>query len=213
MHIYMDKNRRSERFVLYLLCVGIVSVMAHPLEAKTYRDYPEWELLPKGVDFEDEAMLAKCQQLADEGEAGHEAMVAIVKECEEPLLARRALGMLRDMGGDMSQPLSELKPFFTEGLSTSRDEWLLTSIARFVADYGTEEDVDVLIPMLANPNWRIRVLGARYLGQSGGQHALDALKQVKQRNADQTLLQEIDKAIANIEKRLADKDAGTEPVP
>ena len=211
--MYMDQNKRREHFVLYLLCAGILSGMAQLLEAKTYRDYPEWELLPKGVDFEDEAILARCQQLADEGEAGHEAMLAIVTECEEPLLARRALGMLRDMGGDMSRALAELKPFFADGLSTSRDEWLLTSIARFVADYGTEEDVDVLIPMLANPNWRIRVLGARYLGQSGGQHALEALEQAKRRDADQTLLQEIDKAIANIEKRISEQTAGRDPAP
>ena len=165
------------------------------------------------MDYEDEAILARFQQLADEGEAGHEAMLAIITECTEQNFPQRALGVLRDMGGDMSRALAELKPFLAEGLSTGREEWLMTDIARFVADYGTEEDVDVLIPMLANPNLRIRVLGARYLGQSGGQHALEALEQAKKRDADQMLLQEIDKAIANIEKRLAEQASGMESVP
>ena len=84
----------------------------------------------------------------------------------------------------------------------------MTSIARFVADYGTEEDVDVLIPMLEHPNWRIRVLGARYLGQSGGRRVLEALEEAKSRGGDEKFLQEIDKAIANIESRLAGDGAG-----
>lgn len=36
---------------------------------KTYRDYPEWELLPKDIDCEDEEYQQAYQRLVDEGEA------------------------------------------------------------------------------------------------------------------------------------------------
>lgn len=86
--------------------------------------------------------------------------------------------------------------------------WLVISMAKFLSDYGTEEDVAILIPMLEHPNEGIRVLGARYLGQSGGRRALEALEEAKSRGGDEKFLQEIDKAIANIESRLAGDGAG-----
>lgn len=40
-----------------------------PQAKKTYRDYPEWELLPKDIDCEDEEYQQAYQRLVDEGEA------------------------------------------------------------------------------------------------------------------------------------------------
>lgn len=211
--MYSMTNERRKCFSLLLLLAGLLAAMQPTAYAKRYWEYPEWEILPKGVDYEDEAILARFQLLADEGEAGHEAMLAIIKECTEQNFPQRALGVLRDMGGDMTRALAELKPFFAERLPHAQrnDEWLMTDIARFVADYGTEEDVDVLIPMLSHSNLRIRILGARYLGQSGGRQALEALKEAQSGGGDERFLQETDKAIANIESRLSEKDTGHTP--
>lgn len=61
-----------------------------------YMNNPERELLPTWTDFEDEKMIAALQQLIDEGEAAHEAMLAVVRDCNnltattkegQPLLA------------------------------------------------------------------------------------------------------------------------------
>ena len=78
----------------------------------------------------------------------------------------------------------------------------MTDIARYLADFGTEDDMDDLLPLLDHPNWRMRTAGAHYLGQSGGQRALKALEQARSRDSDKTVQQAIDQAILRIEQRL-----------
>lgn len=193
--------------IIILACV--LSVSAESPARKTYQDYYEWHLLPKSIDLEDENVLAGIQHLVDEGEAGHEAMLAIVKECEDTMLAKRALSILRQSSGDKEAVLKELKQIFATRLPHAEgdDEWLMSAIAQFIADFGTEDDVLVLLPMLEHPNIRMRYLGARYLGQGGGQRALEALKQVQGHDANKRVNEEIGKAISAIEARQAEKEA------
>jgi HEAT repeat protein len=186
-----------------------------PQAKKTYRDYPEWEMLPRVLDYEDEQINARIQKLVDEGEACHEAMLAIVKQCDDWMVATSALAILRETTGDKSRIVAELKPFFSERLcrSEGQDDWLLTSIAQFLADFGKEDDIDALLPMLEHSNKRIRIMGARYLGQRGGQRALEALKQVQGHDANKRVDEEIGKAISAIESRMATQDAEAETHP
>lgn len=216
----MRNNNDRPTFVSCLLVAILMLADVLPASAETppkitYRNYPEWYILPKDLDFENENVIAAFQQLIDEGEAGHPAMLAIVKECEDPMLAMRALSVLRRSSGDKQKVIAELKPFFAERLPYAKDdeEWLMTAIARFFADLGTEEDVVALLPMLSHSNWRVRTLGARYLGQRGDQRVMEALEQAQSRDSDSMVVEEISKAISAIEGRLAAQDVEAEAVP
>lgn len=186
-----------------------------PQAKKTYRDYPEWYLLPKSFDLEDENVLAAFQRLVDEGEAAHEAMVAIAKECENSMVASYALSVLRESSGDKREAVAELKQFFAARFphAEGEEEWRMTFIAETLADIGTEDDVAVLAPMLTHPNMRVRYLGAQYLGQRGGQQALEALEQAKGRESNNLVLDEMNKAVTRITGRLAAQDAEASPSP
>lgn len=201
--------------VFSLMLVWIPSLLAESPAPKTYRDYPEWELLPDAVDFEDEEVENARQRLIDEGEAGHEGLLAIVRECEEPRMARRALGILRASRGDKRKVVAELKEVLETRLPTAvgPEEWLVTSIAEAVTDMGDEDDMDALIPMLSHPVLRVRVIGAWCMGKRGGMRAKEALEQAKSRDSNARVQEEFSKAISAIETRLATQDAEVSPSP
>jgi HEAT repeat protein len=186
-----------------------------PQAKKTYKDYPEWEMLPKVLDYEDEAINARIQKLVGEGAACHEAMLAIVRECDDWMVATSALAILSETSGDKRDAVAALKTFFTERLPQAKgeEEYLMTNIAQFVAAFGTEEDVSALLPMLIHPELRVRYLGAQYLGQRGGQQAMEALERAKSRESNNLVLDEMNKAVASISSRLAERDAQTPPTP
>lgn len=182
-------------------------------EGKTYRDYPEWALLPKGPDLDDEAEIRDFSRLVDEGEEGHEAMLAIVRECEDPMLARRALAVLRASSGDKRAVVAELKQILADRLSraTGPEEWLMTSIAEALVVMGDERDMEVLVPMLSHPVRRVRIIGARCIGKRGGAELLDDLAQARACQSDGRVAEAIEQAAANIAARLAARDAAAEP--
>lgn len=195
--------------MLGVLLVGTPCARAESQPPKYFMDYPEWDLLPKGIDF-DESDMTAIQKLLDEGPAAYEAMLAVVKECDNSMIVSHALATLRESPGEKGEVVAELKQIFAQRLprAVGDETWIVDYIAAAIADIGTEEDMISLIPLLEHPNQRLRVMGARYLGQSGGQGALTALEQAKNRNSNQRVQQEIDKAIADIESRLAEDDAG-----
>ncbi len=206
-----NESKTALWFVLLaavLMVADTLSVSAETPPGMTYRNYPEWEMLPKVLDYEDEQINDRIQKLVDEGEACHEAMLAIVKQCDDWMVATSALAILRETTGDKSGIVAELKPFFSERLcrSEGQDDWLLTSIAQFLADFGTEDDIDVLLPMLEHPNMRVRYLGAQYLGQRGDQQAIEALEEAKSRESNNLVLDEMNKAVTSITSRLAGQD-------
>lgn len=206
--MHNSSKTRFRSVVATLMLAGLLPTTAQT-PAKSYMDYPEWRMLPTPIDYEDENINAAIQKLVDEGEACHEAMLAVVKQCDDWMVATSALAILRETAGDKSGIVAELKPFFSERLcrSEGQDDWLLTSIAQFLADFGTEDDIDALLPMLEHSNKRIRIMGARYLGQRGGLRALEALEQVQGRDANKRANEEFGKAIAAIESRLAVQNA------
>ena len=193
-----------------------LSVSAGPPTVLTYMDYPEWNLLPKGINFDDEDDIAAIRQLVDEGPAANEAILAVVRECDDSMIASRALATLRESAGDKRPVVAELKRIFEQRFppATGDKSRIVDGIAAAIADIGTESDMDVLVPMLTNPDIRLRVMGARYLGRRGGQRAKEALEQVQGRDANKRVNEEIGKAIASSESRLAVQNADeSSPLP
>lgn len=177
----------------------------------SYMDYPEWALLPKGIDLEDKREIAAIKQLIAEGEAAHEAMLAVVRDCDNLLATSCALSVLKQSQGDKRQVVEELKRLFSARLPMARglDEMVrVTDIAAALADMGEDEDMDVLLPMLSHPGEEVRRLGVRHLGRRGGQHAFAALQTAKEvakaHNRDREQ-KEIEEAISAIQGRLETK--------
>lgn len=201
--------------MFFLMFVGILSVSAEFPAQKTYKDYPEWKMLPDAVDFEDEEIERARQRLIEKGEDGHEGLLAIVRECEDPRMACRALGLLRASRGDKRKVVAELKEVLAARLPTAvgPEEWLMTDIAEAVTDMGDEDDMDALIPMLSHPVLRVRVIGAWCMGKRGGLQAKAALEEALTRDRHPRVQEEFGKAIAAIESRMAEKDAEEAPAP
>lgn len=213
--MYTHMATRTVGFVFCLLLSGVLSATAATPGAKTYQDYPEWELLPKAIDCEDENYERAYQRLVDEGESRHEGLLAIVRECEDMQLARRALSILRLSNGDKRDVVAGLKEILAARLftATGPEEWLMTIIADAVADMGDEADMEALVPMLSHPVLRVRIIGARCLGKRGGLHTREVLEQARSRGNYDSMLAEIDKAMSAIDARLAAQDAPQNAAP
>jgi len=183
-----------------------IAAVAENPTGKTYRDYPEWDLLPKGPDLDDMAEINRFQWLIDQGESVWEAMMAIVRECDEPVIASRALSVLLESKGDKRGVVADLKELMTKRLPRADGDemWLMIDMAKAIAEMGGDEDVDILIPMLDHPRWEVRVNGARFLGWRGGEKALEALERAKiqPQNQGRTEKNAIEESISAIEKRL-----------
>lgn len=196
--------------IRFVCSVGMLSFLVLLASAesngqKTYMDYPEWNLLPKGIDFDDEDDIAAIRQLVDEGPAANEAMLAIVRECDDSMIVSRALATLRESAGDKQPVVAELKRIFEQRFppATRDASWIVDGIAAAISDIGTENDMIVLAPMLTNPDIRLRIMGARYFGKRGGESAIALLENAKSQYAEGRFRQEIDAAIAHIGNRLS----------
>ena len=201
--------------MLPLVSVCILSATGASPAKKSYQDYPEWELLPRAVDFEDEGYQKAYQRLVDQGEAGYDGLLAIVRECEDTQLAIRALSILRASNGDKRNVVAGLKEVLAERLPTATggEGWLMTSIAEALVAMGDESDMEALVPMLSHPELRVRVIGARCIGERGGRQFIEILEQTGNRDSISLLRDEIGKAIAAIESRVAAQDAGKGAAP
>ena len=201
--------------VAVLISADVSSVSAETPPEMTYRNYPEWNVFPRGFCAEDRDDIQQYEHLVEQGESAYEAMLAVVKQCDDCFIGSTALAILRESKGEKRAVVEELKDCFSERLSRSGDEnqEMLILIAEALADMGREDDMEVLIPMLSRPEWRVRVIGTRCLGKRGGLRALEALEQVQGRDSNKRVAEEIDKAIAAIETRLAAQDAEASPSP
>lgn len=200
--MYLEHTRKCFwPMVLSMVLTG----SAAPPTVETYRDYPEWNLLPKGIDFDDEDDVAAIRQLVDEGPVANEAMLAIVRECDDSMIVSRALATLRESAGDKQPVVAELKRIFEQRFppATRDASWIVDGIAAAISDIGTENDMIVLAPMLTNPDIRLRIMGARYFGKRGGESAIALLENAKSQYAEGRFRQEIDAAIAHIGIRLS----------
>jgi hypothetical protein len=186
-----------------------------PQAKKTYQDYPEWELFPKGFDSEDENAIAAREWLENRGEAAHEALMAIVRECDDPYVVGSALSILRSSQGEKTEIVSQLKEFLATRLpgESRDDEIVIVDTASALADMGKDGDLEVLIPMLSNPSWQIRSVGIMLLGNYGGQKELKALKEARGSTSGGLALKGMDEAVSGIESRLAEQDAESSPSP
>lgn len=210
IHMYMEMKYRLGCIMLSLIFVFILSATGASKAQKSYRDYPEWEMLPRAVDFEDEGYQKAYQRLVDEGEAGYDGLLAIVRECEDTQLAIRALSILRASNGDKRIVIAGLKEVLAERLPTATggEGWLMTSIAEALAVMGDESDMEAVVPMLYHPDLRVRAIGVRCIGERGGRQFIEILEQARSRDSISLVRDEIGKAIAAIESRLAVQNAG-----
>ena len=205
-----EKKTRFGRTVLPLVFVGMLSALAEVPAQKSYKDYPEWNVFPRGFCAEDRDDIQQYERLVEQGESAYEAMLAVVRQCDDDyFIGSTALAILRESKGDKRAVVEVLKDCFAERLFQSGDgnQEMLILIAEALADMGTENDTDTLIPMLSRPEWRVRVNGIRCLGKRGGQRALEALELARIYNSKSSEIEEIDKAISAIESRLAKPDA------
>lgn len=170
---------------------------------RAYDSYSEWQLLPKGIDMEDETLVANFQQLKEQGKSAHEAMWAVLWNCPDLMPASAALDVLASTQDNQREVMEGLKQFLQERLPSAagNEEWLVTEIAQILAEKGLDSDMEALIPMLSHPTARVRALGARYLGQRGGMEAIAALEAAKARNPVAWELKEIEAALLRIEER------------
>ncbi|MBQ7251415.1 MAG: HEAT repeat domain-containing protein [Kiritimatiellae bacterium] len=197
----------AKRFCFILPVFSIVATSWSQSPApKTYRDYPEWAEFPDAIDFEDEAAVLQYRRFVEKGESAYDALMAVVRECDDSCLVGTALGILRESKGDKRAVVAELKEIFAKRLPQAEGDeaWIMIYMAKTIAETGGEEDAAALIPMLEHPRWEIRVNGARFLGRLGGQRALEALECAKTRpqNQEPTEKDAIEEAISTIEKRL-----------
>lgn len=206
-------NNRVFIYLLVLAGLHFSGMVVHAEDSlcygKSYDAYPEWELLPKGIDMEDETLVANLERLKAQGKSAHEAMWAVIRGCDDLMPASAALSVLASTQDNQREVMEGLKQFIQERLfiATEDEEWLITDMAKVLADKGTETDMDALIPMLHHSNPRMCAVGAMYLGERGGETALAALKEARGRTSGVRVVREIDAAIARIEDRLA-KDKG-----
>lgn len=194
-------------FVGHVLLAAAISTLAE--EYRNYTDYPEWQVLltlsGDGMDLEERA---RFRRLIDRGEAAHEAMLAVLWQCNDWYYASGAMEMLHCSQGDKTKVWPELRRLLADRLPAAvgdlRDDKTACcrSIAKMLAENGSEDDVRALLPMLAHPNSLLRYEAALYLGQYGDEVALEILKSAKDQNPP-PVQKRIETVIANIEDRLA----------
>ena len=186
-------------------------VLAEP-PGKTYTDYPEWQSFPGGLDWEDQEEVDRFQRLVEKGEAAHEAMLAIVRECDDAFDVSTALAVLRASPGDKRAVVAELKAIFP--MRVRGEEWsdgtIVRSMAEALVDMGQDGDFEVMIPMLFHPRQQVRASGIMLLGQHGGRKTLEALEKARVRISGTRRREAIDAAISGIESRLAGTEGATE---
>ena len=178
---------------------------------KTYTDYPEWTSFPRGIDCEDEEEVARFQRLVERGEAAHEAMLAIARECDDGFDVSTALAVLRASPGDKRAVVAELKAIFPIRVrgETWNDEIIVLSMADALVAMGQDEDFEVMIPMLFHSRQQVRAVGIMLLGKHGGRKTLEALKKARVRISGTRRREAIDAAISGIEIRLAETECAT----
>lgn len=198
-----------------LLIVGATFAATMPAGAagyKKYTDYPEWEILQtRSVDGEDMEEKARFGRLIDRGEAAHEAMLAVLWQCDDWFYASGAMEMLHCSKGDKTQVWPELRRLLADRLPLAGGgpedgkTACCRSIAKMLAENGGEDNVKALLPVLAHRNSLLRHEAAKYLGQYGNEAALEILETAKDGNYSPEVRQGFDNAINAIRSRLRAK--------
>ncbi len=206
------------RIVACLVFVVVSAAWADEYEYQNYKEYPEWAILRSrsddGMDLEE---VARFRQLADRGEAMHEAMLAVLWQCDEWYYSGLALEMLRSSKGDKGKVWPELRRLLAARLAEAgediRDDkmWCCRGVSLLLAENGSEADVKAILPMLTHPNSVLRYVGAQCLGQCGNEDVLDGLQAAKDREKLPNVRQGIERAIEAIQSRLGE-DADKEKV-
>lgn len=184
---------------------------AHPKgrpAGKYYRDYPEWKAVPFGgilCDLMDEDEIAARRTLLDRGEAIHEAMLAVLWQCDDTSAAQFALNILWGSKGGKDKVVEELRRYLAERLREGvgdRDVPTCVHVAEILAKHGSEEDARALLPLLAHSDRRLLCAGAAGLGACGGGDVLETLEAAKGQAHSPWERQVFERAIGAIRARL-----------
>lgn len=202
-------NKMLFTFAWLVTCLVFVvapSAWAEEFVYKNYWEYPEWEILKSrsfdGMDLEE---IARFRWLAERGEAMHEAMLAVLWQCDEWYYAGLALDMLHSSKGDKTKVWPELRRLLADRLpyAIGKDKTdACRSIAIMLAEHGGEDDVKALIPMLTHFNSQLRYVAAKYLGEYGNESTLEILEAAKDENAPPVARQRYETALESIRKRI-----------
>lgn len=197
--------KSANRWLAAMVLVAALPIMGGIAGGKTYEEYPEWDLLPMGVDLDDEDDIKAFQRLIDQGESTHEAMLAIVRGCDDPFAVSHALVVLRESRGDKRQVLEKLRGIFAEKLvgTGQADGLKIVCMAEALADIGKDAGTEVLVPMLFHPIWEVRRMGRRLMENQGGAQTLEALQHAKASAAGRFNSQDMDDIMGTIQERLA----------
>lgn len=206
-------NNQLSPILVVLMMLFVASPLVRAEREMTAAEV--WALLPKGIDSEDENQVMAHRRLVEQGKSAYEALLAIVRECDDPYIVSSALAILRSSQGDKSGVVVQLKEYFVSRLQgeTRADEIVIVDTASALADMGQEDDLESLIPMLSHSSSQVRGVGIMLLGERGGQKTLRALETAKDNAPDPLARKGIEEAIAAIESRMAEKDAEEAPAP
>lgn len=208
----MSNNRlfTYARLIACLIFVVAPLAWAEEYEYKNYQEYPEWAILRSrsddGMDLEE---VARFRRLVERGEAMHEAMLAVLCQCDEWYYAGLALDMLHSSKGDKSKVYPELRRLLAARLAEPIEEFsddkmhFCCGVSKMLAENGSDADVKVILPMLTHPNYVLRYVGAQCLGQCGTEDVLDDLQAAKDREKLPNVRQGFERAIEAIRSRLA----------
>lgn len=203
--------------VLLLAQVGLVTALpgrAAEYKYKNYMDYPEWKvLMTLSDDGEDLEERARFGRLVDRGESAHEAMLAVLWQCDDWYYASGAMEMLHCSKGDKSKVWPELRRLLADRLPLALGGLgdgitaCCRSIARMLAENGGEDDVKALLPVLTHRNSLLRYEAATCLGQYGNERALEILEAAKDGDYTPEVRRGFEEAIETIKSRLSGRPA------
>lgn len=202
------------RLVACLVFVTAPSARAEEYEYKNYWEYPEWKILQsRSMDGDDLEEIARFRQLAERGEAMHEAMLAVLWQRNDWLYSGLALDMLYVSKGDKSKVWPELRrllaarlPHATGSLGDGPTEYCCC-VSKMLAENGTEEDIKALLPVLSHPTSLLRYVAAKYLGEYGNESTLEILEAAKDGDYTPEVRRGFEEAIEAIKSRLSGRPA------
>lgn len=213
----MFSNLISKRLCCQWLLIGMVAVtcasageeqMAEPLSKEEVLT-----LLPQGLDMDDEADAGRYSALVEKGEIAYPALIAVIRESNDPIILSRALAVLRESSGNKSEVARQLKQIIGErvGRGGKDADRMLMATVEALADIGSEADMKALFPLLEHSSERVRIIAIRSIARRGGADAKKVLQTAKSKISADRERQEINDALLTIEER--QNETTRSPVP
>lgn len=153
-------NRKSFMAVL-VVCGALFAESLSAMAGGEMTPDEVWALLPKGADLEDPREIANYVELVKQGEAIYGALLDIVRENDNPLIAGTALSVLRASKGDKREVVAELGKILhdRQAMTGRLNETMLVLLAEAITDMGDSRDRQLLLPLFSHPSEKVRHAG------------------------------------------------------